>query len=108
MPKQETLTRREFQVLQGLRAGKQSKVIGRELGISEKTVKANVTSILKKLQCQNRTQAAVKPVADYSHLITEAHTFTGRYYSERRKSLEQSDYADAELRVIAAGAKLHG
>lgn len=51
------LTPRQGEVLGGMVAGKPNKEIGRELGMSEATVKAHVTAILRVLNVTNRTQA---------------------------------------------------
>ena len=53
------LTRREQRVLELLKKGQPNKVIARELGIEETTVKVHVRRILKKLNAANRTQAAL-------------------------------------------------
>lgn len=53
------LTPSEQRVLQLLREGKPNKVIARELGIEETTVKVHVRRIMKKLHAANRTQAAL-------------------------------------------------
>ncbi|WP_126428743.1 response regulator [Brevibacillus marinus] len=55
----ESLTRREREVLQLMAEGKSNRVIGESLFISEKTVKNHVSSILQKLDVQDRTQAVV-------------------------------------------------
>jgi DNA-binding NarL/FixJ family response regulator len=39
--------------------GKSNKEIARELNLAEITVKLHVTAILKTLNCENRTQAAI-------------------------------------------------
>jgi len=52
------LTPREKEVLQKISQGLDNREIGLSLCISENTVKAHVTSILKKLHLQNRTHAA--------------------------------------------------
>jgi DNA-binding NarL/FixJ family response regulator len=52
------LTPREKEVLQKLSEGLSNKDIGLSLSISENTVKAHVTNILRKLGLQSRTQAA--------------------------------------------------
>lgn len=52
------LTERQMEVLRQLSAGLSNKEIARELGLSDKTVKAHVTSIFKTLDVVNRTQAA--------------------------------------------------
>ncbi|ADI28086.1 response regulator transcription factor [Geobacillus sp. C56-T3] len=53
------LTRRECEVLQLLADGKSNRAIGGALYISEKTVKNHVSSILQKLNVNDRTQAVV-------------------------------------------------
>lgn len=54
-----TLTRREMDILCHLSAGQSNKVIARELGISDGTVKLHVKSILRKLEVHSRVEAAV-------------------------------------------------
>jgi len=58
----EALTERESEVLRLLALGKANKQIASELFIEEKTVKAHVSSILRKLGVQSRTQAALYAV----------------------------------------------
>ena len=58
----ETLTERETEVLQLLARGKANKQIATSLYVTEKTVKAHVSSILAKLSVQSRTQAALYAV----------------------------------------------
>jgi len=53
-----SLTERQLEVLRLLGRGLSNKEIGRDLGLSEKTVKAHVTAIFKMLNVVNRTQAA--------------------------------------------------
>lgn len=55
----ESLTAREKQVLQRVTKGFTNKEIAREHGLSEKTVKHHMTSILSKLQARNRVEAAM-------------------------------------------------
>ena len=52
------LNRRELEVLQQLSDGKRNKAIAEELGISENTVKFQVTRVLKKLGATTRGEAA--------------------------------------------------
>jgi DNA-binding NarL/FixJ family response regulator len=56
------LTPREREVLGLIGRGMANKVIARELSLSEKTVKAHVSSILAKLGVTGRTQAALYAV----------------------------------------------
>jgi DNA-binding NarL/FixJ family response regulator len=58
----EALTGRETEVLQLLARGRSNKQIASRLYVSEKTVKAHVSSILMKLGVQSRTQAALHAV----------------------------------------------
>ena len=53
------LTERQLQVLALVAQGKSNKVICRELGLAEATVKIHVTAILKTLKVASRTQAVV-------------------------------------------------
>ena len=57
-----TLTDREIEVLRLLAGGKENSQIAAELFISPKTVKNHISSILAKLQLENRIQAAVHAV----------------------------------------------
>ncbi len=52
------LTGRELEVLKLIVGGKNNRLIGSELGISEATVKTHINSILSKLGVNDRTQAA--------------------------------------------------
>ncbi len=53
------LTEREMEILQQIIEGLSNKEIATTLGISQQTVKNHVTSILAKLNCSDRTQAAI-------------------------------------------------
>ncbi|KAF1712687.1 DNA-binding response regulator [Pseudoxanthomonas kalamensis DSM 18571] len=53
------LTPQQFRVLQMLAMGRLNKQIGYDLGVSEATIKAHVTAILRKLGVTNRTQAVL-------------------------------------------------
>ena len=52
------LTERQLQVLRLLAEGKPNKLICRELGIEEGTVKAHIATIFRVLDVANRTEAA--------------------------------------------------
>jgi len=56
------LTPREMEILCHLAEGRSNKVIARELGITDGTVKLHVRSILRKLEVQSRVEAAVMAV----------------------------------------------
>lgn len=56
------LTRREAEVLRLMAEGKSNKMIGEYLFISEKTVKNHVSSILQKMEVEDRTQAVINSI----------------------------------------------
>lgn len=55
----ESLTPRETQILRLIAQGQANKLIARELGVEERTVKTHVSSLLSKLGLSSRTQAAL-------------------------------------------------
>ncbi len=55
-----SLTPRQQQVLQGLSRGLPTKLIARELALSEHTVKDHITSIFQAFGVRNRTEAVIK------------------------------------------------
>jgi DNA-binding NarL/FixJ family response regulator len=54
------LTDRQAQVLKLIARGASNKVICRELGLAERTVKAHVTAVFRALKVSSRTQAAIE------------------------------------------------
>ena len=56
------ITEREREVLSLVAEGHANKIIGDELGISERTVKNHLTSIMTKLRASDRTHAVVTAV----------------------------------------------
>ena len=56
------LTKREAEVLKLMAEGKSNKSIGENLFISEKTVKNHVSSILQKMEVDDRTQAVINSI----------------------------------------------
>jgi two-component system nitrate/nitrite response regulator NarL len=53
------LSEREAQILRCLTQGSSNKLIARELGVAEATVKVHIKAILRKVKAVNRTQAAM-------------------------------------------------
>lgn len=53
------LTPTQMKVMQGVRSGLLNKQIAFDLGIAEKTVKAHMTLLMRKLNVRNRTQVAL-------------------------------------------------
>lgn len=56
---EQVLSPREREVLGALIQGASNKLIARQMGISEPTVKFHVSNLLKRLKVQNRTQAVI-------------------------------------------------
>ncbi len=59
LPGRRSLTQREQEILGFLTQGAPNKVIARNLNMAEATVKAHIKGILRKIDVQNRTQAAM-------------------------------------------------
>jgi two-component system nitrate/nitrite response regulator NarL len=55
---------REGEILRSLLSGYSNKQIARQLGISEATVKVHLKAVMRKINAQNRTQAAVWGLAN--------------------------------------------
>jgi DNA-binding NarL/FixJ family response regulator len=53
------LTPTQLRVLRGVHSGLANKQIAFELGITEATVKAHMTALMRKLNVRNRTQVAI-------------------------------------------------
>jgi DNA-binding NarL/FixJ family response regulator len=64
-PPTTTLSERELEVLQLVAEGKGNQEIGEALFIGQSTVRNHISSILMKLQVENRVQAAVRAVRDH-------------------------------------------
>ena len=58
-PDTAALTPRQLDVLKCLMQGQPNKLIARELGLTEGTVKIHIAAILRALQARNRTEAVV-------------------------------------------------
>lgn len=59
MPESLGLTERQLDVLRLIASGASNKIIGRELGLAERTVKAHITAVFRALNVTSRTQAAL-------------------------------------------------
>jgi two-component system nitrate/nitrite response regulator NarL len=66
------LSDREWGVYQLLGKGCSNKVIARDLGITEATVKVHVKSIFRKTGARNRTQAAIRAIETASDQLVSA------------------------------------
>jgi len=60
------LTPRQYDVLRGLEYGASNKEIARTLNLSEATVKSHIRHVMRKLNVDNRTQAALR-ARDFRH-----------------------------------------
>jgi DNA-binding NarL/FixJ family response regulator len=60
LPNASGLTPRQLDVLRLLVKGEPNKVIARQLGLTEGTVKIHIAAILRALQARNRTEAAIR------------------------------------------------
>lgn len=65
-----SLTPRQIEVLNGLAEGQPNKIIARQLGMSEATVKAHTSAIFRSLDVTNRAQA-VRAARRLGLLVTE-------------------------------------
>ncbi|MFE5485307.1 response regulator transcription factor [Streptomyces sp. NPDC056527] len=55
----ERLTAREREVLHALAHGETNRVLARRFGIAERTVKAHITSVVRKLELSSRIEATL-------------------------------------------------
>jgi DNA-binding CsgD family transcriptional regulator len=69
------LSPREKEILSHLLAGHSNKLIARDLGIAEATVKVHLKSVLRKIGVKNRTQAAIWALASLPELDTTPRGF---------------------------------
>jgi two-component system, NarL family, nitrate/nitrite response regulator NarL len=69
------LSPREKEILSHLLAGHSNKLIARELGIAEATVKVHLKSVQRKIRVENRTQAAIWALANLPELNTSPRGF---------------------------------
>ena len=59
LPEYMPISQRELEVLGHIAHGKSNKGIALAMGVSDQTVKNHITHILRRLQCNDRTQAAI-------------------------------------------------
>lgn len=69
-----SLSGREARILRCLVNGASNKAIARELQVTETTVKAHMTGLLRKVRAANRTQAAIWALSKGAELLDEAMT----------------------------------
>jgi DNA-binding NarL/FixJ family response regulator len=62
-PLTEPLTDKELQITRLIVAGKGNRAIATNLGVSEGTIKTHIRNIYRKLQVENRAQAAARAIA---------------------------------------------
>lgn len=55
-----TFSTKELQIIHYLLKGYTNKEIGKQLGLTEQSIKYHINQLLKKLQCENRTQLIIK------------------------------------------------
>jgi LuxR family quorum-sensing system transcriptional regulator SolR len=63
LPVQAQLTQRELEILCWTAEGKTASEIGLILGLSDRTINFHINNFVRKLECNNKIQAAVKAVA---------------------------------------------
>ncbi|CAL9480705.1 LuxR C-terminal-related transcriptional regulator [Streptomyces sp. Tu 3180] len=66
------LTDREREVLRHLAKGETNRVLARQLGIAERTVRAHVTSVVRKLGVGSRFEASLVAFQNYESLGEKA------------------------------------
>ena len=62
--KNKNLTKRELEVLKELTNGKTNSQIATDLIVTKHTIKAHVSNIIRKMQVENRQQAAMKALVE--------------------------------------------
>ncbi|MFC7901059.1 helix-turn-helix transcriptional regulator [Streptomyces griseoincarnatus] len=67
-----SLTAREREVLRCLARGETNRVLARQLGIAERTVRAHVTSVVRKLGVGSRFEASLLAFHHHGALTEEA------------------------------------
>lgn len=80
------LSEREMEVLAGMAGGKSNKEIGRDLLISDQTVKNHISSVLRKLAVSDRTEAVVFAVRRGWIKLSDGGHPSGRELGSRRRS----------------------
>jgi len=95
------LSAQEMRVLDGLTKGHCNKVIARELGIADATVKVHVKAILRKLRVRNRTQAAAWAIRHIGRVSSTSETEPGpSFASANPQSTSSNEDQVAVLRQI--------
>ena len=66
-----TLTTREREVLRHLARGDSNRLLAKHLGITERTVRAHVTNVVRKLSVESRFKASLVAIQHHESLIDE-------------------------------------
>jgi DNA-binding CsgD family transcriptional regulator len=90
------LSRRQMMIFERLADGKPNKLIARELGIAEGTVKAQLRTVFRKLGVHNRTQAA----------LFAAEIFGKEHYPGTGKALGEAEAEGAGADEAAGNGKV--
>ncbi|MCP3817911.1 response regulator transcription factor [Streptomyces sp. A3M-1-3] len=78
IPDFSVLTNRERQVLLLLADGESNRVLARRLGVAERTVKAHLTNLMRKLNVGSRIQAALIAAQHHHAIRPEGHDPKGQ------------------------------
>jgi two-component system nitrate/nitrite response regulator NarL len=100
------LSAQEMRVLEGLTKGHCNKIIARELGIADATVKVHVKAILRKLRVRNRTQAAawaIRHIARDSS-ISETEPGPSLWSVNTRSTSSNEDQVAVLRRIVEKGS----
>ena len=77
------MTLRQRDVLEHVRLGEPNKVIARELGMTEGTVKVHIRQMMRKFHVSNRTKLALDgAIATESNSKVDINSLHARWYAE--------------------------
>lgn len=99
------LSKREVCILDGLMKGQSNKVIARECGIADTTVKVHMKSIMRKIRVENRTQAAIWAMENVASAQPACEAIRAEAFAEAAKVVENSCCMDIAARIIPNAGK---